>query len=226
MVAVDLCLPVKRFIQPQEAISKLTETVELLRIEKHPRLLSAATYYLALRAHIDFLSTFNDDLISTSVAWDTRIDLPSCPSMAADVAKYAEKINNPVLRGILRSFTEWTPIFRENFDCACGSGNKFENARWDIMLNHTMHESDGELVVKQFLAGTSVKAEYMKKFLAHHRPNKISQADESIVIILSCENAITSKGDIRAIDFWSSKHVDVNNFVKLIHLFQERGVGQ
>ena len=221
------------FICPNEAIARLTKVSQEIKThlsaktisDGHQHLASVA-YCLALDTHVDFLSRVNDEEFFTPVAWDTRTNLPSHPSMSADIASGAEHNNSPLLRGILKSFSRWTPIFKEKFEnCACGNGSVM-NVGWCILLNHAMSEQDGELTVKQFLAVIPEKQKYREKLLAHHQPNKISQADERFVIILECVNTITNNGQVsaRAIDFWASKQVNINNFGKLFDSFSRNKV--
>ena len=213
------------FICPNEAIARLTKVSQEIKThlsaktisDGHQHLASVA-YCLALDTHVDFLSRVNDEEFFTPVAWDTRTNLPSHPSMSADIAS-AAKDAGPLLRGVLKSFFQWTPLFRENIDCACGSDSKFVKVSWCIMLNHAMSEVDGELVVKQFLAAVPDKPEYMEKLKAHHQPNKISQADGRFVIILECNNTISNHGgiSIKLTDFWASNLVNVENLRNLFN---------
>ena len=220
------------FIQPDEAILRLEKISSELKSRLslldngQDRYLAIYAYRLAVDAHIDFLSGVNDKEFFTPVAWDRGTNLPSHPSMAADIASIAKRNSNPLLKGILESFSRWTPIFRENFDCACGSGSKFEKVSWCILLNHVMSEKDGELTVKQFLAAIPEKPEYMEKLKAHHQPNKISQADDRFIIISECINAITNsqKASVRAIEFWASKQVNIVNLQNLFDSFLQKNM--
>ncbi len=209
------------FLNPAESIIRSDNILFKLRAKleskKSPKLLASVVYCLALKAQKKILAYLNDDDFFCQVLWDSRIGLPSSPSLAADVAKCAEVFDlSPELKSLLNSLSGWVLFKKEQMPCCCGGKERMVDI--DIMMNTILKVENSSLTVK-FLVG--VKSDDQDHLEKHYKTKRQSKVDSGLIIIFTCENQITASSDglmpvIESMDFSHDEQLHVPELEKNI----------
>ena len=213
---------VSLFLVPNEAISRLDEVINQLKLKlgenNQPNLLAAQVFCLALEAQKKVLAYLNDDNFYCQVPWDPATDLPSHPSLAADVAKYTELF--PVsadLKALLNSFSGWSLLHHEKLP-ACCCGRKERPVDSDIMLNAILKSDNGSLTIKFLVGVKSGDNDHLEK---HYNIKQKSQVVDGLIIIFICENRIivnsSDESTIEVLNFSHAEQFDVSVFEGMVN---------
>lgn len=196
--------PAALFLDPPDFVARTDKIAVRLKKEieqkKSPDFLAAAVYYLALKAQIKVLNYLNEDNFFCQAPWDLKTDLPSHPSLAADVVKYGELFDAPFrLRAFLCSFSGWTLFNQEILKgCRCRVA-KGENVSLDVMANAILSVKDASLTVKLLVGIKSDNLDHLIKHYGRNEKNenatKQSRVDDQLYIIYICENRIIVNGE-------------------------------
>lgn len=208
------------FLIPTEAISRLDEITSQLRerldSERLPKFLAAEVCYLAFLAQKKILGYLNDENFFCRILWDPRTNLPSHPSLTADVAKCGETFNMPSgLRALLNSFSCWTVLQKEELKgCVCSGKSKTISI--EVMTNTILRVQDNGLAVKLLIG---VRADDQSHLEKHYNIKKQSRASDGLIIIFTCENRIVLTGEgltVESVSYSSAETFSVPDFEKMI----------
>lgn len=169
-------------------------------------------FLAALKAQLKVLKYLNDEYLNCALAWDARTGLPSHPSIIADVGSYIKHFEPKGVLGIvLRSFLGWTLFSAENLMCACGRGFSLRQIKIDVMLNHAVRVEADNLVIKQFLG---IKCDDPGHLKHHYDVTKLSQRDNDLHLIWTCENQVELKDglEIKSVKTLQSKQFNAGEF--------------
>lgn len=219
-------------ISPEQAIERLEKLTCLLRQQLSTQkdktyFTPLVSYCAALNVQSQALRCFNE-FVEVGVPWDEELNLPSSPSMAADIKTYSEQIGlKGELKGLFSSFSGWALFRRVVESCACGwikkrgGGLMFRDVSIDIMVNTIIKtEEGGNLKIKQFIGVRADDAEH----LAHHYEifSRQSSAVGDLMIILESENCLKFSRDrigVEAIDLKKAKNFDLDAFSSILSDF-------
>lgn len=184
------------FLDPPEAISRINNLADQISSALERRVIknsfvALSIYYLALKAQQRVVEYLNNDTFYCQVLWDSRTNLPSHPSLAADIAKYRDVFTvSPHLRALLESFSSWATLQKEEMECCCGGSVKPRLVSLEIMINTILKVEEDRLIIK-FLLG--VKSNDSNHLVNHYSFSKQSEVMDGLHIILICEEALEIK---------------------------------
>lgn len=189
-----------KFLKWDEAVRKIEETIRRLDCRWLKGYLKIDALYLpllglrrALEGQLELIKELNDEYFSCDVPWDIKTGLPSHPTLAADVKKYAELIKGQEkanLKAILNSFSAWALLLKSTVECSCGREWKLEKANDEIWLNHILAVQEEGLSIKQLIG---VKSDNRRHLKHHFEDQEPSKADGDRIIIWKCENLVNFK---------------------------------
>ncbi|OGM99539.1 MAG: hypothetical protein A3B91_01985 [Candidatus Yanofskybacteria bacterium RIFCSPHIGHO2_02_FULL_41_29] len=205
------------FLNPKESIDRIDSITlklgEITKKQRSSKFLASVVYCLALRAQSKILNYLNDENFFCRVLWDQRTNLPSHPSLAADVGKYGETFDpSPELKSVLSSLSGWALFRQEKLLCCCGRKEKIRTVDLDLLLNTVIKVEERGLSVK-LLVG--VKANDVDHLEVHYNIKRQSQVDSGLQIIFTCENLIRLDGEEVTAEPVSFSHAEQFNVPEL-----------
>lgn len=157
---------VERAIEPlhyEEALGRIHEVRQRLKIAcarielKEKNLVPVRAFEFLLAAEVAALKFLNDGRFNYAIPWDLEVNIPSVPSMIADVGVYAaralcENKAYEVTRYACLSFSKEIPILRERYQCACGRVKFAEREiGLEILMRHIIKKRGTKLLLSQII---------------------------------------------------------------------------
>ncbi len=177
-------------------------------------------YTLAVCAQEQLISSLNDDIIASSIPWDTESDLPLVSCTIGDAISYAERLKDPkdhLLKALLLSFSGWTLLSTEkdekgeDKECACGNG-VLRKIAIDILVQTNMQimkipkepPLDWLYIDVNFLVG--VQSDDQNHLEHHYSFKKQSVRHEGLIIIFSSHGGMFRVKSDNVIDYQDGLH--------------------
>lgn len=177
-------------LNPPEAITRIDRLIETVdkrcsKVGQPNRFVTLSLFLMALIAQKKVIRHLNDENFFCQVPWDNKINMPSHPSLAADVVKYGDLFGaSQHLKAFLDSFFEWTLLQRQDMECCCGGSMKLRPVSLEIMINTILKVENNELLIK-FLLG--IKSNDSSHLANHYSFSQQSEVIDDLHIILICQ---------------------------------------
>ncbi len=172
------------FVDYRDSIQRLNQILKQLEPEG---LYATALWRMIFAAERDVLKSINSEFLHSALAWNRRTNLPSHPTLIADLQKYIE-IFKPASwkKAQLQSFVDWARLGRQTIKCACGRGFKTRPVTVDFILRTRLWVEDNSLVMKQMVG---VKTNDVAHLSRHYNPT--SKSTDSHVIVFESESEVS-----------------------------------
>lgn len=173
---------------------------------------------IALFAQLRAIEHLNDQYFNCAVPWDSRIGLPSYPTLAADAKKFGDLSDlskDDKLRVILDSFSSWAFLLRGSMKCSCGNWG-LEAVDYEIWLNHVLGIEDNGLSIEQLVGVRSNNRRHLKH---HYQIKRQSKQDPNLHIIWESKDwvKVSDEGiEVKTLKLGKDPAFDVDVFRNLI----------
>lgn|SRR3989338_7212970 len=187
------------------------------------RYMPAHMVLFALAIQQKTLVSLNDAQLSCPVPWDARTDLPSHPSLIADMQTYIGRYHPPgAVRALLQSFASWTLLRRDTVDCSCGTFLP-RTVQYETWIHHVFHVEGAGLHIKQLLGIRSGDRLHMQRHF-HIKPE--DRICDDLSVVWECANIIQCRGgatEVYPMQFAHDAHIDPQRLQEILHAAMQEG---